>query len=172
MPQHKSETFCSPWVGVQIGKQSKWHFKVNKFWIIPHLHHLNDTFQQGHVFCLMTLQIRQKMLQPSDVRKWIFPHAVIGTLCPHCSFQALKFLKTMPNALAGEYSTAYSSWELVSLEKLEAGLKEIRNSFFAEKWYMEARHQLYANFLKKVKKNMWSSPVWKARYCYRIWVYF
>jgi len=37
------------------------------------------------------------------------------------------------------------------VEKLKAGLKEICSSLFAAKGYVEARHQIYTNFLKKAK---------------------
>lgn len=70
-PQHQLETFCNPWVGVKIGKQSKWHFKWNKkFWLIPHLHYTTSTLHQwcvsvgSYPFCLTTVKMRQKMLQP------------------------------------------------------------------------------------------------------------
>lgn len=62
---HKLEAFCSPWVGVLIAKQGKWHCKWNKeFGVTLLLNHINGLSLQGHVFCLTMTQTRKEMLQP------------------------------------------------------------------------------------------------------------
>lgn len=57
-----------------------------KFWIIPHLNHINGASQQDHVFCLTTIQTRQKMLQPFYIRKLIFP--LLSQRMEHCAHTA------------------------------------------------------------------------------------